>query len=95
MTNNDYISNKELMKTIAEENNISVYRANKIFESLSQELARAMHDDKHVKVRGVGVFKPIRRPARKLHVPSTGETIDIPERSAIKFNPSKKIEQEE
>ena len=42
-------------------------------------------------VHGLGMFKPVRKPATEKKNNLTGKTVKIPERTILKFKPSQKV----
>lgn len=44
-----------------------------------------------VRLSGFGVFRVVRRKARKARHPKTGEIIEVPEKRGVSFKPSPKL----
>lgn len=61
----------------------------KVFDSLLDTIIGGLKTDGEVTIPPFGKFKAVLRPARMGRNPQTGEEIEIPERTAIKFLASK------
>lgn len=55
-----------------------------VFENVAEILLQRGR----VEVRGFGTFELVRRKARRARNPRTGERIEIPARTAVRFSPS-------
>lgn len=60
-----------------------------VLESLGEVATEALGMDCEVTLPGLGKFKTVSRSARSGRNPKTGETIAIPARNAVDFQPAK------
>lgn len=66
------------------------YAQSKIqLECLLVAIRRIILRDGRLELRGFGTFKIVKRNARRAQNPRTGGTVDILERSTVKFKPGK------
>lgn len=88
------MNTSELIKLLAERQNISQRQAHRIvtrfFGLISDHLA-AGH---HVILRGFGSFDTRNVTAREVRVPSTGETVQVPASRRVHFRGSPKLREE-
>jgi integration host factor subunit beta len=63
----------------------------KILEILFQEITKALSDGKNIEIRGFGSYKVIKRKARAGRNPKNSNTVQIPEKKAIKWKMSKTL----
>ena len=63
----------------------------KILEILFQEITKALADGKNIEIRGFGSYKVIKRKARAGRNPKNSNTVQIPEKKAIKWKMSKTL----
>ena len=67
--------------------------AEKAFDTLLSTIIQGLQIDGEVQL-GIGKFKKVRRSARMGRNPQTGESIEIPERTVVKFISSKGFKEE-
>lgn len=84
----EVVTRKALAKSVAELYQITASLAERIIETVFDEVSEAVQMDKVVFIPGFGKFKPVTRAARVGRNPQTGESLDIAEKSSIKFKPS-------
>lgn len=82
------ISTADLARVISDENDISLYKANKIINSIVQHITDGLADDKKIRIRGLGVIDVRTKPETKMYTPATKEYKTIPEHKVIEFRPS-------
>jgi DNA-binding protein HU-beta len=87
-TGKEMLSRKELAKGVAELYEIPTSLAERIIVTVFEEIAESVLMGTSVSLPGFGKFKAIVKPARTARNPSTGGTVDVPEKNAIKFSPS-------
>jgi len=63
----------------------------KIFEIIFLEFTKALCRDENIEIRGFGTYKIVKRKARIGRNPKNSETIQIPEKKAIKWKMSKTL----
>tara|TARA_B100000427_G_C15244595_1_gene479391 strand:- start:296 stop:580 length:285 start_codon:yes stop_codon:yes gene_type:complete len=61
----------------------------KILEVIFIEIKEALHRGENVEIRGFGTYKIVRRKARIGRNPKNSESVEIPEKNAIKWKMSK------
>ena len=61
----------------------------KILEIIFLEIAEALREGKNIEIRGFGIFKTTTRKARMGRNPKNSQSIQIPEKKAIKWKMSK------
>ncbi len=82
----------ELAEQIADEAGISKTAANAALDSFLDNTMKALKKkDGKVTLNGFGVFRKIRRKARKGRHPQTGKTIRIKASNAVKFKPGQRL----
>jgi len=87
----EVVTRKALAKSVAELYEITASLAERIIDTVFDEVAEAVQMNKIVYIPGFGKFKPVTRAARVARNPQTGEAIDVAEKVAIKFKPSSAI----
>ena len=63
----------------------------KILEILFKEIIQALSDGKNIEIRGFGSYKIVKRKARIGRNPKNSESVQIPEKKAIKWKMSKSL----
>lgn len=81
----DYVSDKTL---------ITKRDAGIIVDVVFDGLREGMIDRDRITIQNFGSFFPVERAARKAVNPKTGESIDVPEKTIVKFKASDKIFEE-
>lgn len=59
--------------------------ATQVLAAICSALKIGLDDEGEVTLPGLGKFKTVTRPARTARNPQTGEAVQVPERTAIKF----------
>ena len=84
----------ELIKQRKEEAGLaSLAQAEKAYNTLFSLLGKALKNGDSVTISGFGSFKLVKRAARKGRTPRSGAEIQIPATTAVKFTPSKILEE--
>lgn len=84
----------ELVKTLKEEAGLATLaQAEAAYEKLFSTIASALKNGESVAISGFGNFKTVKRAARKGRNPRTGEEIQIPASSSVKFTPGKALKE--
>lgn len=79
----------EFVKKLASNLGVSQARAKEVIYAFKDTLIYAMSsEDRKVCIRNFGTFKVVEVEARKGRNPRTGETIDIPATTVVKFKES-------
>lgn len=84
----------EFIQKVAKDTNAPYTHTEPWVNAVLDCLADAIITEDEVKLAGLGSFEHVGRKARQGRNASTGETIQIPARTAVKFKPSGKIKQE-
>ena len=83
------MTRRELAARLAKKTGLSARAAAEVLSALVdlvvEELARA----RRLEWRRLGTFAVRRYPARKIHVPATGQTRELPARAGVTFKPSR------
>ncbi|MFO7817162.1 MAG: HU family DNA-binding protein [Desulfovibrionales bacterium] len=87
-------SKNELINNVAEVASMTNAQAKDAVNGFLDSIILELGSGGRVGITGFGSFSVQERPARKGRNPKTGETIEIPAKKALKFKPSKKLEQE-
>ena len=77
-----------LTRKMAKDAGITAYQAEKAFQSLMKGIKGALKKSERVTISGFGSFEIKKRRARTGRNPRTGESIRIPAKRRVKFNPS-------
>ena len=82
---------KDFTTRMAHEAGITHQQAQKAYAVLLDTVKSALKTGRKVNLSGFGSFEIKVREARKGRNPKTGESIDIPGKKRIKFNPSRQF----
>lgn len=77
----------DLINAIAAESGLSKADAAKAWNAATAAIANAVKAGDKVALVGFGTFAASERPARQGKNPRTGETIEIPAKTVVKFKP--------
>ena len=83
--------NKQELAEEIKDVDTSKAKAVRMIDRVFEEIAVALSRGKDVTIHGFGTFKAAKRAARKGVNPATGESINIPEKTAVKFTPAKAL----
>lgn len=78
---------KELAASVAEQSNLTKKTAESLIEVVFAEITNGIKDGQEVTVRDFGRFYPVVRAARVARNPKTGATVNVDEKTIIKFAP--------
>ena len=79
----------ELAAAVAKETGMTKASAAKAVHAVMHAIQNALCAGQRVALAGFGVFEVSHRPARTGRNPRTGEAIEIPAQSSVKFKPGK------
>lgn len=85
------MNKKMLLDAVATASSETVATVERVLRAFVDVTTDALYEDDEVRLPGFGTFKATTRKARKARNPHTGETIDVPEKRAPKFKPSKTL----
>ena len=78
----------ELIKTVAKTSNFTQNDTKVLIDALRDVMVDALVDGDTIPLKDFGRFSIATHAARAGHNPRTGEEIQIPEKTAVKFRPS-------
>jgi|DewCreStandDraft_4_1066084.scaffolds.fasta_scaffold04675_3 DNA-binding protein HU-beta len=84
----------EMYAEIAEKAGVSKKEAKTVLEAFNEKIVEVLKKEKKVKLPGLGIFVVKLRKARTGRNPKTGETIQIPEKTVVKFRVAKDIKKQ-
>mgnify|MGYP005664480035 CR=1 FL=1 len=80
---------KELIDVISEDTSISKVGAKKVYETILSFIISVLAKGENYTIPGFGTFRLKIREAHTGRNPTTGEPIEVPEKVAVSFKPSK------
>ena len=80
---------KDIVKRVAEKVGEAQGKIAQVFETVLGELSASLVAGERIELRDFGVFSVVRRKARLARNPKTGEAVQVPERSVVKFKPGR------
>ena len=83
----------ELAATVAEKLEISNTKAAGAVEAVLDAISSALAEGDSVNIAGFGKFEASQTKARTGRNPKTGEPVDIPAKTAVKFKPGKSLKE--
>ena len=84
------MNKKDLVKIVAEKTRKSQKEVAHIIDIFFQELSQNLREN-DVQIKDFGTFKKVVQPARMGRNPATNEPIEIPEKTVVRFKPSKNV----
>jgi nucleoid DNA-binding protein len=88
------MTKKELAKAIADELNLPQETAKKAVQRVFDGIIHALVKEGRIELRDFGVFEVKRRKPRKARNPRSGESVEVPERVAVRFKPGKEMDEQ-
>ena len=82
----------DLTRALAKAFGLPHVKSQKILRALLEHMAQALETKETVALRGFGSFRPVRRAAKKVRHPKTGEIITLPEHVTLRFRPAPLLE---
>ena len=82
----------DLTRALAKAFGLPHVKSQKILRALLETIAQSLATKKPVSLRGFGSFHPVRRAAKKVRHPKTGEIITLPEHVTLRFRPAPLLE---
>lgn len=80
---------KHIVKRVAEKVGERRDKVSQILDAVLAEFGAALAAGGRIELRDFGIFIVVRRKARLARNPRTGEAVQVPERSVVKFKPGK------
>jgi len=87
------VNKKEITFKMSRDAGITLLQAQKAFYSMIEGMKGSLKKGERITVSGFGSFELINRKARQGRNPRTGETISIPSKKSVKFNPSRSFKE--
>jgi DNA-binding protein HU-beta len=75
----------ELIKTISDQTGIPQTKTSEVFKAL----VAVIHSQEKLVIQGLGTFNHVHKPAHTARNPKTGESIEVPAKTHLKFKASK------
>jgi DNA-binding protein HU-beta len=82
------MNKNEMKKVLAEEIGVSLKDAGVIIDAVFGTIKSGLVNDGKVTLVGFGSFNAATQAARKARNPKTGEPIDVPAKTVVKFKPA-------
>jgi DNA-binding protein HU-beta len=88
---NKTMNRQELVSSVAEETDLSKVKAGEVVDAVFAAIEGALKAGSEVRLMGFGTFQTAQRKAAKGRNPRTGEEIDIPASTSVRFKPGKSL----
>ena len=85
------LNKQDLISAVAEEADLPKVKTAEVVESVLATIERALKEKQEVRLVGFGTFAPATRKAAKGRNPRTGEEIDIPASTSVRFKAGKTL----
>jgi integration host factor subunit beta len=79
------ITKRELVQRIAEKTGVQQISAKEVIQSFLDEIINELARGNRLEFRDFGVFEPKSKAQRVARNPRTGEKVDVPEKTTVKF----------
>ncbi|WP_298162045.1 HU family DNA-binding protein [Acidocella sp.] len=83
------MNKNDLIAVVAEETEISKAKATEVVDAVFSAIEGALKKTEEVRLVGFGTFATSKREASKGRNPRTGEEIEIPASTSVRFKPGK------
>lgn len=85
------LNKQELVSVVAEEVDLPKAKAGEVVDAVFSAIEKALKGGQEVRLVGFGSFVTAHRKATKGRNPRTGEEIDIPASTSVRFKPGKTL----
>ncbi len=85
------MNKQDLIAIVAEAGDLPRAKAGSVVDALFEAMTTALQREEEVRVVGFGSFAVSRRKGAKGRNPRTGEEIDIPASTTVRFKPGKSL----
>lgn len=85
------MTRRQLAARLAEKTGLSARDAAQVLQQLPALMAEELARTRRLEWRALGTFAVKQHPARRIHVPATGQTVQLPARAGVAFKPSRKL----
>lgn len=82
------MTKREMARSAAFQHELTINQSLDVIDSFVRSIKAEVAAGRRVELRGFGVFYPSQRKARKGRNPKTGEEVDVPAKTAVRFKPS-------
>jgi nucleoid DNA-binding protein len=86
------MTKKDIARSIADASGLSVLQTQEIVQKTMDAIVAALIAERRIELRGFGVFEVKKRKARKARNPRTGESVFVPEKLVVTFQPGNEME---
>ena len=83
----------ELVVSVAESLNVPRKTVAEVFDTVLEMMVKTLGSKEQVKISGLGTFHVVERAARVSRNPKTGESVDVPAKSVVKFKASRALKE--
>jgi DNA-binding protein HU-beta len=83
----------DLIMAVAENLSFSKKNVGEVIDEVITLALKSLASKEEVKFSGFGTFHVIERGARTGRNPKTGETVDVPAKSVVRFKPAKAVKE--
>ena len=84
---------QELVEKLATELDVPKAKAERALDSMFETIIEAMKKGDKVNISGFGIFTAKHKEARTARNPKTGESVQVPAKTAAKFRPAKNLKE--
>ena len=85
------MNKQDLINKISEKGEMKKVEAKKSLEIVLETITNSLVDGEDVKIVGFGSWRIVQKATRKGRNPQTGEEIQIPAKTVVKFKPGKDL----
>ncbi|MDG6094591.1 HU family DNA-binding protein [Acetobacter sp. AN02] len=85
------MNKQELVAAVADEADLPKAKASEVVDAVFGAIENALKNGQEVRLVGFGTFVTAHRKATKGRNPRTGEEIDIPASTSVRFKPGKSL----
>ena len=85
------MNKNDLIAAVAEGADLSKAKAGEVVDAVFSAIEKTLKNKEEVRLVGFGTFATSRREASKGRNPRTGEEIDIPASTSVRFKPGKTL----
>jgi len=83
----------EFIMQVASKSGLSQKDTNQVVKAALETITEVLQGKDSISFVGFGSFSTVRRAARISKIPSTGESIEVPEKTAVKFKVGKELKE--
>ena len=87
------MNKQELVKAIAEGAELTQKDVRVMVDAYTSVIAEAVSNGEEVMVQGFGKFYPVEKEARTARNPKTGEAVEVPAKTVVRFKAGKDLKE--